>query len=1422
MKYNIITLLIINQIFYAISPIPNWGLSGQSVELEISSTYDYILYDKTENGLSVKLKKTITKDSNNELTTQNYLTIYQGSTNKGTVPVDFNDIDKQYTNKLGCGILICPKGKFHPYNFSGKTYIDQPSGFVDNGNWDLRCLEHKTGYFYVFYLLNKGKNFYYKYNGNIEEKSGFIYSDFYDFKFENENYGDDYYYKFSVLKYDGGNIRLSPDSLKVNKGNGDVNQVSKGSSKNFNQAKTYTQAYYDNNFYFYYFTFNDASDFESGYSKSYIDFSSENDYKNSVNNLNLEKKEETPLTFTENIEIKTMNFIPGTIYVYYKILNKNKNTFYFGVIDIKKNKVVYNIEENFIEFIPNPTKQGYEMFARTKNSAYKICLYKSSNSCVNPSTCSNLQLENSGNICSNVCSPGKVKLVPDGYCVNSCDENIYTLNSEKTECGLCKYINSGNDFKYKLVNTTGCISSIPINAEFYHEDSKLLKCKDNYYLDDDNNCVPDHCYVRCATCSEIGTSMDDQKCKSCTGGYQLVNENCIVPPTTIITPPSTLIINPTTEIIPSSNLKVTPTTVVIPQTTIIKQQTTDIIETPITQIPEKVFKICSNKRCDTCNEESNKIKLCLSCDETKYKKVNYTKNYSKYFNCMEEKELEIKYYYDNSSEQYKPCYKLCKKCFGPGNVTSHNCLECEDNYMFRPGYNPNHNCVVYAKYYYLSPYNEYKPLDSPICPEVAKYTLIKDNKTFCIYDCKADETHQFLYSGKCFNECPNGTSNENYICKETDPDKIYISENTIYINGNNTIEIIEILAKTYAIEFNYTSNHISTYKNDEYNLLLYKNPRIIGSTNLKVPDIDFGECYDEVKKAYNISETENLIIAIVDKKVKNNPSTFYLFFHPVSGVKLEIGDICQNKSIKMNENLLAMLDENNKNYDLQIALADQGINIFDINDPYYKDICYDFDNPKNRDMALKDRIKETYVNVTLCDDGCTNTGIDLKNKVASCDCKFNEVTDNDLIHENAAIEYLVGEFFEIINSSNILVVKCYKYLFKYFTRSVGAIIILILFVSCLTFTGLFFTYELIRMKRYIFSLTEKYTSFLTNYSNIFKLFPPQRKNIKNKTAKIQIFKPKNEQDCKDNNINSLHNDKKHGSTRTINPISLLRQQHNSKDLMLSMKKRSSQFMPLKEISKVGPNEIFMEEGRKIKRFFKEYLETSPDDMEFDDAIKRDKRGFCRYFLDDLEEKQSLAYTFIASDPINTRMIKLILFSLNITLDFVVIGLFYSEEYISELYQINEEDETFFSFIPRIFDKIIYTSLVSVLIGYLTDFFFLNENKVKGIFKREKDNKMILKRNIALLIAEIQKRYISFIIMTLVIFIISLYYILCFNYVYPKTQIEWVKSSILIIIIMQILSVLKCLYETIFRFLSFKCESEKLYKLSKLFENNLDY
>ena len=1407
MKHDFIILLLLI-LYYVYCAIPNWDIASQSIDIMSSTnTYEYILYQKTAYELKVTLTKKITK-TDSIITSQNYITVYKNSVYQGLNYVEFEDIDSHYANKLGIEILICPKGKFQPYDFKNNEYLEKPGGFNDNGGWDLRCYDHSVGYFYIFYLLNNGKNFYYKYNGNINGRDDYIYSYFYDYKLENGN-EDNKEYKFCVLRYDGANggvIRLVPDSLKVNKGNGNVDKVSKGSVNDINTAKQYTQAYFDNNHYFYYFTYNDASDFESGYSTNYINFSSDTVYASSASNPGVVKKTDTPLTFVDNVEIQKMQLISGTKYAYYKIFNKDKYTYYYGLIDLTQGKILYNFDKEITSFIPDLHSGTFQMLALTSTTAYKVCIIKSGDSCIEACSGSgnNLILDSKGNKCQSGCDSGKVKLMPEGICIQKeeCDTNIYVFNTGETECGLCKYINSDNNKKYKFINTEECINhdSIPENSEFYNENSYLLKCIENYHLDN-NRCLPDSCYERCDSCSQVSSDINDQKCLTCKNGFNFENGNCVVPPTTVLTsPPSTILTNRPTTVLTSP---VTTILTNIPITIETKVPTTVIEETPSTQIHETEYvENCSNERCLKCSTESNKLKLCISCDETKYKKVNYTSKFSSYYDCIEKEKLETRYYYDNKNEQYKPCFKLCKKCLGPGNATDNNCLECADNYMFRPGPNPKNNCVVYSEYYYISSYNEYKPLLSPQCPEEAKYRLIdENNKTSCRYDCKMDETYKYLYNGNCLKQCPEGTTNSNYICKENDPNKVYISENPFYSDSNQTIESIEVLAMAFAEEYSYTDNHIASFSNDEYGLLLYKNPRILNTAKLKTTDIDFGQCYEDVKKAYNI--TTNLITAVgeVKNSDNNNPSNFYLFFHPKTGAKLDAGPICQNKSIEMK---VPILDEKAENYELKSALTDQGINIYDINDPYYKDICYDFDNPKNKDMALKDRIKETYVDIQLCDEGCINTGVDLKNNVATCDCKFNDITNNDIVHENAALDFLVGELFDIVNSSNILVLKCYKNLLKYFTRSMGGIIILSLFSLSIICTAVFFSCDLNKMKRYIYTLTKKYISFISNYSHNIKFFPPRKKTLRKRTTKASETKIPIEE--KNNNINP----------KNQKPKNKKNQPHNKN---ISNTINTSSKLDVKENSSEEGDSNYLDTDKKIKKYFKDYLSTSPDDMEFDDAIKKDKRAFCAYFCDIIKQKQSLAYTFISSDKINTRMIKLILFCLNITLYFVVNGLFFSEAYISELYHLNDDHENFFSFIPRTIDKVLYTTLVSVVIGYMTDFFFIDEKKIKGIFKRDKDNSVILKRSILTLFNEIKKRYISFIIMTFVIFIISLYYILCFNYVYPKTQMEWIKSSVLIIIIMQILSILKCAYQAVIRFLSFSCESEKLYKVSKIFENN---
>ena len=159
--------------------------------------------------------------------------------------------------------------------------------------------------------------------------------------------------------------------------------------------------------------------------------------------------------------------------------------------------------------------------------------------------------------------------------------------------------------------------------------------------------------------------------------------------------------------------------------------------------------------------------------------------------------------------------------------------------------------------------------------------------------------------------------------------------------------------------------------------------------------------------------------------------------------------------------------------------------------------------------------------------------------------------------------------------------------------------------------------------------------------------------------------------------------------------------------------------------------------------------------------------------------------------------------------------FFSEEVIEKLYEVDESKEHFFSYFLRSINRIIYCALVSIVIGYIEDFFFLDKNKLKGIFMREKDKINILNEKIVEFMNDIKRRNISFIIFSGIIIIFSFIYLSCFNYVYKYSQIEWIKSSITIVIIMQILSFLKCLFISSLRVLSFKCKSEKIYKISKL-------
>ena len=66
---------------------------------------------------------------------------------------------------------------------------------------------------------------------------------------------------------------------------------------------------------------------------------------------------------------------------------------------------------------------------------------------------------------------------------------------------------------------------------------------------------------------------------------------------------------------------------------------------------------------------------------------------------------------------------------------------------------------------------------------------------------------------------------------------------------------------------------------------------------------------------------------------------------------------------------------------------------------------------------------------------------------------------------------------------------------------------------------------------------------------------------------------------------------------------------------------------------------------------------------------------------------------------------------------------------------------------------------------------------------------------------------------MVITIFAFFYIACFNIVYPYIKSEWLKTSIFVFIIMQIVNLLSTLLGVCCRYLSIKLNNVKLFRLS---------
>ena len=732
----------------------------------------------------------------------------------------------------------------------------------------------------------------------------------------------------------------------------------------------------------------------------------------------------------------------------------------------------------------------------------------------------------------------------DNNILRRCHSNCKTCNSGYTEknmnCILCK-----QNF-YKLIGTNNCYNRASLVEGFYFKENMFYPCNENcltcsdgkndtsnncltcdnenkglYLLEDLNNCeysnysgyyldnndlILKRCFNTCKSCNgtfEIhnNTNEENHNCVECADNfYKLDNGsypyNCydnetinswkikkhICYYTCMICDEGPMINNETGNII-SHNCK----QCLEGYNFLFK--TKDCYNNSITEYGyylssnDSNYHKCGNQ-CQTCINET----ICIKCNI----KNNYYFIYNEELNnCYNNETIKEGYYLDKKEDPYKwkKCYEKCETCTTEGNSTNMNCLSCNSNLI---------------NYKTLKPY----------------YFKLAENGN-CIEGC-SDNLYLTLL-GDCLDTCPNGTYkySMNYTCLKSCPHNYELNK-----------EQNECIKKS----FDQTTSS-SEFKNEIMNNILefVNSSKIINGSDflavvlssddmdpkeqLKkgISAIDLGDCPETIKKYYNISEDESLIILNMESKkneskiheVKdNNDNSFDLG----KNVQVEVFDMYGRKldlSV-CKEDIKVMKyigDVEELDIESAMGLADQGIDVFNASDSFFNDICQDYNNTDGKDIVIKDRRSDVYQNVSFCQKGCAYDGMNYELMTANCICDSSilqidmenktENSDKNREEEQPNFNTLTKSIIANLFDFNFDVFSCYNLVFnlKILVYNIGFYCMSLMFILQIIFFLIYISKRLQPIKYFMLIFNNQNQKSLHS-------FPPRKNNNSNSIIEI--------------------------------------------------------------------------------------------------------------------------------------------------------------------------------------------------------------------------------------------------------------------------------------------------------------------------------
>ena len=584
--------------------------------------------------------------------------------------------------------------------------------------------------------------------------------------------------------------------------------------------------------------------------------------------------------------------------------------------------------------------------------------------------------------------------------------------------------------------------------------------------------------------------------------------------------------------------------------------------------------------------------------------------------------------------------------------------------------------------------------------------------------------------------------------------------------------------------------------------------------NSNVSYVSIGNCEKILKSVYNIPESESLIMSKSDYKTEDKYKTSILFnlYHPITKEKLNMS-YCE----KINMQIDIPTNLENKTQNIYNSLDESGYNLFDSEDDFYNDECSTYTSEDGTDMILSDRqnlIYSQYGNISFCQSGCTFKSYNKNLKTVQCDCDVKSISSETDTDELFNTEELKKSFVNTILNSNFIVLRCIKLAFtftKNFTNK-GRIIMSIFIFG---FIGVFLIFYFKDRKS-----IHKFYKIILNKNNNTHINKSVNSEINGKIDEINIYKKKSDKNNSkkksiigenSNNDILIKNQKSNPTKKNAKRntyIGNFKYNFNSISQMIKEQKKEDE-------SKISESEIEEKEKEKIEKFIdtKNMTDRELNSLEYEDALKYDKRTFWQYYWTLLKQNQLILFTFLPSNDYNLVSLKIILFIMVLSVKVTINGFFFTDKTMHNIVERKGKFDIVYQ-IPQI----IYSSLISIVIKIilqklaLTENIFLDLKKEKNLEKIKKEYKDAKK---TLFI-----RFILFFIISFIVGLFCWYFVTCFCAVYINTQNILLKDTLISFLISMIYPFGSCLLPALFRFTALQDKNKDkkyMYQFSRVIE-----